>query len=384
MNLPNSIKYGTVKWTALNAIADDAYDPDRDPNSEPIPNVTVTFTASIPRIVVQDPSPVTIFLQTVTARTNENGVLIGPDGLEGIRLVATDNAKTSPVNFTYRVNISGIGVPITFDVSIPSDATIDLSFLVPIVSSAGKVLVPERGEKGEPGGFNTGTNLGTSDLNMVITPGLYRQASTGATLERNYPIAGRAYSLVVYPSGSTLVQVAYPFSGVNNNETGRVQYERVGTGDSWSPWRAFASQRVDNSAGKAIYTWDDVAGKEQLIYGDTGSRSMLLPNTTDQYAYIRRVGSIVELHATALKPNVVGNANYANYIPVGFRPPALRNFQSDPYWSAEDSRKWRVSAAGYLDIVNMVADDIINLEATWTTHEAWPTTLPGSPWAAPI
>lgn len=524
MDFNSTVKFGTVVWTALSAVDDDNTDTNRDPNSKPVSNVRVTFTASTPRIVIQDPSPATIFLQSIDARTNEHGVLVGSDGAEGIKLVASDNVKASPVNFTYRVNISGLGVPIMFDISVPSDGVVDLSFLVPIVSSAGKVLAPERGPQGDPGpppelaigsvkssagsaeanlrpnpagghfldlglplgprgpqgdpggitrpevmsttadlnsfvkdgrysiengtglvnippeltqqygtldvistnsptrltqlfyptgssqagkiywirtfvgnvwsewaairpsnsgGLTTPDLLGTTDLNTIYKDGVYRQnMGSYSTLERNYPAQNVAGILTV--KSMSVNYISQTYDHINGNLKGpRVISKRFSVESKWSEWRTYASQRVDYTAGRAIYTWDDVSNREQLIYGDTGTRSILLPDTTDQYIYIRRVGSIVELHATGLRPNVVGNASYAGLIPVGFRPPAYRNFETSPYWSSEDSRKWRAVTNGNLEFLTLLVDDILNIDSTWTTHEAWPTALPGSSWAGP-
>lgn len=442
MDLSNSLKYGTVVWTALSALVDSDTDADRDPNNQPIPNVTVTFIASTPRVVVQDPYPITVFLESVTAQTNQHGVLVGPDGVEGIKLIASDNVKANPVNFTYRVNISGHGVPITVDISVPSDGIVDLSFLVPVIASAGKVLAPERGpqgiegpppelavgtvkptddsseaaayfrpnpdgghfldldlpigpkgEKGDPGGW-IGTSLSTTQhLDTVTTPGLYYQANSSAASPANgYPAnmpqdgSSTRGVLEVFNFGGAVIQ-RYTNVGrgffVTSAQYPRITYSRA-SGSIWSNWTTQTSQRVDNTVGKVIYTWDDTANREQLIYGDTGTRSIIVPGTIDQYFYIRRVGSVVELQATTLKPNVVGAGSYPAFIPEGFRPPAYRNFQTSPYWSSEDIRKWRIGKNGNLDIANLLEDDILNMSSTWTTHEAWPTSLPGSAWAAPI
>lgn len=566
MDLSNSLKYGTVVWTALSALVDSETDTDRDPNNTPIPNITVTFIASAPRIVIQDPYPITIFLESVTARTNQHGVLVGPDGVEGIKLIASDNVKATPVNFTYRVNISGHGVPITVDISVPSDGVIDLSFLVPVLSSPGKVLAPERGPqgiegpppelavgtvkptddsakaaayfrpnpdggqfldldlpigpqgaKGDPGGWLQSTDLGTTDLDTVTAPGLYRASSAAnVTAERHYPIVGAkgtgvleviwqggtvtqakiqrytivwgdhsakvifvrhylssawgpwerflshkhttdangfkhvsiydditgtdvsiagpggltrpqklgaanlnrlyspgfyeqsvpAYAILEngYPSknlgtlrvearlmdgeqyGPSVIQTYTPVVGVVNNES-RVEYKRSCNGVfsngelNWSPWMAHVAQRVDNTAGLAIYTWDSTANREQLIYGDSGWRDikgLLGENYKSGVLLFRRSNYMVELAFEVLQFNEIPADRFIKLpLPNANSIAELYVPLSTPNYTLSAIHSFNASWGGNHRIHLGAGSDAISGYCSYPVRNRWPETLPG-------
>lgn len=450
MDLSNSVKYGTIIWTALSAVIDDIIDTNRDPNSKPMSDVRVTFTASTPRIVIQDPFPVTIFLQSINARTNEQGTLVGPDNVEGIKLVATDNPMANPVNFTYRVNVSGLGVPITFDISVPSDGIVDLSFLMPVVSSAGKVLAPERGPqgiegpppelaigtvkptdasskaaayfrpnpigghfldldlpigpqgaKGDPGGWTATPLSATQHLDTVTTPGLYYQPSSSAASPANgYPAnmpqdaSSTRGVLEVFNYGGAVIQ-RYTNVGrgffANSAQYPRVTYSRT-SGTIWSNWTTQTSQRVDNTVGKVVYTWDDTTNKELMIYGDTGWRSFPLNEGVTGKILIRRIGQEVTCRFIDVIPN--GSVrNLAIGPPTGFIP-ADGNVKADNFatgfmvvggdplqdWHRVDIYRYAVRWQGPLRSGNNAALTAgMSGYLSYLTDDAWPTTLPGVP-----
>lgn len=119
-----------------------------------------------------------------------------------------------------------------------------------------------------------GANLGTTDLNTIATPGMYFQPGpASATLARNYPVASGAGVLEVFVLSSTARIQRYVIHGGVAGDV-RGEYLRRWAGTVWEPWRFIAGQRVDKTAGIAIYTWDDVAAREQLIYADTGTRDI--------------------------------------------------------------------------------------------------------------
>lgn len=134
-----------------------------------------------------------------------------------------------------------------------------------------------------------GTSLGSLDLDTVTAPGMYRQDNNNqATVERHYPLAGTQGILEVLtdPSASNLMQ---RWTSLANAGALQGHYIRRRTAVAWGAWVFFAKQRVDKAAGLAIYTWDDQAQREQLVYADSGLRTI---NTelaaTAGNVYIRR------------------------------------------------------------------------------------------------
>lgn len=237
------------------------------------------------------------------------------------------------------------------------------------------------GPKGDPGGFTAATSLGTADLNSITADGLYRQNTTAnATLAANYPVTNTVGLLYVNQSSTSsyMQQIFYPGSTSNS----RTHYIRVNSGGTWTPWRSFASTRVDQTAGRAIYQWDDVNGREQLIWGDTGSRVIndLVDATkfTIAVAKIRRVGSQVELRLS-LTPlsGVSGNVQVLAGLPTGFRQQHTYNgFGAD---NANSPIMYSVAfAGGALVAYGVVASRGFGMNLNFQTYDPWPTTLPGT------
>ncbi|WP_295837387.1 pyocin knob domain-containing protein [uncultured Microbacterium sp.] len=228
-----------------------------------------------------------------------------------------------------------------------------------------------------------GQFLGTAltsatDLNAITTPGVYRCPSGAfATSANNYPAAGVAGVLTVTQWGGVgqVVQryTPYPSTGTPNIIVG--EWIRAYRGSAFSAWRFMASQRIDQTAGRAIYTLDDVNGREQLIYGDTGSRNVtaLLSAEWTGSAYLRRVGQTVSVNVNAGSSAAVPANTTILTLPSGFRPDGTIN---------------KIIAGGNVqhgvvtDGNGITRADTALTALRWyfsfTTSDPWPTSLPGT------
>lgn len=252
------------------------------------------------------------------------------------------------------------------------------------------VYVP-RGSKGDPGGFTFGTLLAVdTNLNQILVSGIYRQPSTpnGTT---NYPMTA-AGILTVFErlNDATYYSVIQEYYPVNTVMGSGVSYRRYYYSNStWTPWRAFTSTRVDQTAGRAIYQWDDVNGRDQLLYGDTGPRDIrndqawvdalfptnIVPNAGN-IVRVRRVGYEVEL-LVALDKNATGSISSANAFPLGFRPALPVNAMG----SNSGLVLVRVYHGGGATGINWNSTAVATAASVtmkYTTADPWPTTLPGS------
>lgn len=230
------------------------------------------------------------------------------------------------------------------------------------------------GPKGDPGGLVYGTALNQTDLNAVTASGIYRQtAAADATLARNYPMDSTTGILTVkeHIQSTAVLQTYEPVWG---SRATRVFYQRQLTSGVWTSWRTFSGSRVDQTAGRAIYTWDDLNGREQLIFGDTGWRTLSsteLPNLNAGSAIIRRIGAVVYLVMNGAQFSVSGD------IPglVGFR--SSISLYSPPVdvaaLSGAPRRVLVLANAG----IRTFDTSAMNFSMSYPTNDSWPTTLPG-------
>lgn len=228
-----------------------------------------------------------------------------------------------------------------------------------------------------------GQSLNTVSLNELFTPGTYHQwSSTYATLERGYPKAGIAGIVQVTPwtssAGSVMQEFTVLGSGgaTNSPQRPRLVYQRY-FATQWSEWSVMVPQRVDNTAGKAIYTWDDTANKEQLIYGDTGWRniSSLIPTWTKGLILYRRTLNNAEFVFEAaefsdpINTPITMNVPNSNSILTGTTkvPSAATGLDDHRFeWNWDGNhRVVKTTATGLRGYVS------------FPCRASWPTTLPG-------
>lgn len=237
-----------------------------------------------------------------------------------------------------------------------------------------------QGPKGDPGGLVDGTLLGDVSLDGIKTFGMYRQNNGAlATGINKYP-ANAGGSLMVHGiDANYLMQTYMPLYGGLGSS--RVIYRREFITPDWLPWRAFSSTRVDQTAGRAIYQWDDVNNREQLIYGDTGWRdvtSLAGVGWASGSMYVRRVGYSIEIQLDNV--TLSGNPNGTIIsLPVGFRP-TWNAYIPAIHGASRNSRSFFTGSNGSHGFNNAVAAEVMSWRFSYTTGEAWPTTLPGTAW----
>jgi hypothetical protein len=240
------------------------------------------------------------------------------------------------------------------------------------------------GLKGDPGGFTTGTALSTNALNSIITPGIYVQSNGANVLtSANYPLTYNAPGILkVYQNGSTGIQ-EWEFSYATVGS--RVVYRRNwnGSGANWNSWVIHNSSRIDQTAGRVIYQWDEINMREQLIYGDSGWRDLAtvqLNGWTTTWCRLRRVGTEVTLVFFGMNSSVA-TADPFYILPVGFR--AATGGYHQGYWFTDTTTNLgflRLTGSGSLELSRRPATPwAANLQCVfkWTTDDTWPTTLPG-------
>ena len=156
-NIPSNVSYGHVTGRFILAYGDTS---DSAPEPDSIPASGSVFFKASPIFLKNtsaEPAPVTILPATVEVPLDEYGFLRAFPGEEGfgVRLIATDDVDNEPINWTWNVEFrltdeSGTPVAIpSFNFSLPSDTTVDLSEVSPVPQANGVFYVV--GPQGPPG-----------------------------------------------------------------------------------------------------------------------------------------------------------------------------------------------------------------------------------------
>jgi hypothetical protein len=194
MALPSNVGYGTVVGRFLLAYADGS---DGDSAPDGVPAKGSIFFKPSP-VFLKDagasPNPVTIVPSKVEATLDTNGYLLGPDGSQGIRLVATNDADLNPVDWTWEAEFAitdESGTPIKLDAfsfSLPQGTTVDLTQLSPVPDSDGTFyLVGPTGATGATGPSNV-LSVGTVTTGNAGSSAAVTITGTSPTQTVNFTI----------------------------------------------------------------------------------------------------------------------------------------------------------------------------------------------------
>lgn len=235
-----------------------------------------------------------------------------------------------------------------------------------------------------------GTRLEEADLDTVINPGVYTQMNTSsASLENHYPIVNGGGILEVYElstiNGGRRMQRFTVQSGAADFMRG--VYQRRQWEGKWTPWQFISTQRVDQTAGRAIYTWDDVNNREQLIYGDTGPRNiedLLSPDFTGR-AFTRRSGATVQVWGEITPADSVDVTSevpiLTQALPNGFNPSSVAWVRT-PFRVSAGDKDVHFRVANPVHVRSFAGTWGSNTSArfllSWMTTDTWPTILPGT------
>ena len=145
------------------------------------------------------------------------------------------------------------------------------------------------------------------------------------------------------------------------------------------------SQWTDTAATTGAIKWIKASGTGNtgwvVEYGDTGWRSLTAESLSSSWAWgtfarVRRVGGTVEIGLALNGASASGSYPYT--LPTGFRPKGdtfaaifstTANFTGNPYG--------KVYPDGSVQIVSYSTATYV-LQLSYTTTDAWPSSLPGS------
>ena len=143
MSLPANVGFGRVTGRLIRAVLDGPSDPDTEPDGVPIEGAKITFTASVKRVVNRTATPpVSIFIDKVTVVTNGDGILVSPDGTEGVTLVASDDPDLDPTGWTYNVTMTAPSIStLSWSITVPEGSVQDLATAIPVPANPGTAVV---------------------------------------------------------------------------------------------------------------------------------------------------------------------------------------------------------------------------------------------------
>lgn len=235
------------------------------------------------------------------------------------------------------------------------------------------------------------------DFNTLTTPGVYDLASAVIAASSNVPATGtNGGVLEIFTINRTSGAAGYLLQRFQAWGQGRSIFSRINNAGTWSAWTVIPVQRVDQTAGRVIYTQDPVNSREQIIYGDTGWRdiSTLLPAGVAKSAAanaapgprIRRVGNLVQLELF-LDITTAGIASIFN-VPAGFRGYGTITRPGAGFSAATVASALPVVPEPTIYLGGSGAtlgrgsafpiNSTFQYSGMWTTTDAWPTTLPGT------
>lgn len=155
-----------------------------------------------------------------------------------------------------------------------------------------------------------------------------------------------------------------------------------------------AAIRFNQTVGRVVTAWDYLNNREQLIYADTGVRSLPVPATSP----LNGIGTITISRYNNEITLVLDNVEYvgtntseyltaAGFIPVGFRPgysenPAgiITNNNANatyPIGVLQGSRLRRLGPA-LTGAEPGLGTSAMRGTLKWKTIDLWPSTLPGT------
>lgn len=175
---------------------------------------------------------------------------------------------------------------------------------------------------------------------------------------------------------SDVVGAAGP-SDTHPNKAGQGLWAQVLDGGGGLP--AVNPVTVEQSAGRVVKVWDYLNNRDQMIYGDTGSRkiSSAFPDRVSGESYIRRSGNVVTMDLDLMVLSGSGTYTHAGLVPYGFRPTGLAYGIAMHLNAAVDMHRYNISSAGNWSLYYYTTGKALRSTLSWITSDPWPTALPG-------
>ena len=375
MSLPANVGFGRVTGRLIRAILDDSRDPDTEPDGVPIEGAKITFTASVNRVVNRTATPpVSIFIDPVTVVTNGDGILVSPDGTEGVTLVASDDADLDPTGWTYKVTMTAPSISaLSWSIAVPEGSVQDLATAIPVPSSPGSQLAAWQAVVAEITG-------GTDGLEALVdqaaaSAGVAQAAASTASTARDQAQEARSGAESAAASaGAARDQAATSATTLNT-------WFLRGSGspvDTITPASA-GVQYVDTAQTCGARVWistGTTASAWQVVNGDTSVRNIsnYMGIASGQVLIWRDQNRVNVWFRDAVFGTLAGTVDLPA-MPSGFMPPV--SVAQALFIASNISRV--VFSMTASRVYAMVSGAPLNGLCFFRTNQPWPQTLPGTP-----
>ncbi len=416
---PPDLTYGYVDGRIILAIGDRS-DAGRMPDPVPADGMTVTLTPANTILKVASPTPATVIKQPIVCAVDANGYLIDGQAARGVWLV-TGTYKVTYSHWRAIIPSHDIEVMTGHIEAAPLDLTTAMPPGGPVLTPSeyaelnGRLTILEAGGVTDHGAL---TGLGEDDHPIYLTTGRgdaryvqgndLRLSDARTPTAHTHPVAqvsdstatGRALVTATdaaaargtlgLDTAATVGALPIPDPGSfypTDTIAAALQLigsrERYGTGSPEGVVTApVGTYYTDTALTNGAMRWAKKTGSGntgwKVTEGDTGLRyvSSLLLNGWAGSAYLRRVGSAVELRFDSLSA-AAATAGTAMTLPSGFTLTGGVTHRGLLYTSAVTLR--RVSTLTDVIIVGYAAGDTLHgTIGIALTSDAWPSTLPGT------
>jgi len=189
-DIPSPLTWGTIvgNFGALNA---DTNDPGQVPDLDLVGG-QVTITPRLPLVKILDTAVPMIAINKTIQCTIVNGVLIGPDGQPGVRVVASDSPgiEPFPLQWEVRITINGATTqPAPMVINVPGGQIVNLAVVIPVSPAPPTVtVVSEQSKMDAIAARNAAqlaeTNAETAETNAKASETASKNAQTAAETAR--------------------------------------------------------------------------------------------------------------------------------------------------------------------------------------------------------
>ena len=367
---PPTVPTGTVTHRYLGVSADGP-DTDTAPDLIHLRAVTGTITPSTPRLVhTSGSTATTLECLPIKISYDASGNLQYTDPETGepqpgpLRLPANDDSIAPTITYEVVWSIPGLGRRWSGSFALDAGDTVDLSTVglasaVPGSSALFVDLLKAARELEEA----------AAELEGVVETVETARDDTIAARDVAVPAADRAEQA----RDATLTAATWTLTGPGRPDqpatTGGIitGSEPVGT--------AYIST---DGAGVGAWAWRRRPSGWEVTDGDTGLRVIPVDDGSGATLIVSRVGPRVELVMNSTGGHSAGTITLS-LLPVGFRPPANRRLLYGEVSAGPTLSLLLVRATGAVQAYGKTSGGGLYIAASFSTQEAWPTALPGSP-----